>query len=232
MDKLMRKLTGLLGLCLIGVFLLSCCGKQTALNGGASGSGEAQGNGGESADALVLVNCWQPISDAYAVTLMEIGNGQAVDRLCYGPLMEMLSACQEAGLQPLVCSGYRDVEEQTRLYQNKVQRLMDSGLSRRDAESAAGREVAYPGTSEHHTGLAVDIVDVNYQMLDNAQENTAVQQWLMAHSWEYGFVLRYPTDKTDVTGIIYEPWHYRYVGKEAARVMYDQGLCLEEYLEQ
>ena len=91
--------------------------------------------------------------------------------------------------------------------------------------------VALPGTSEHQTGLALDIVDAGYQELDEAQENTPVQQWLMRNSWRYGFILRYPTGKSNITGIIYEPWHYRYVGRDAARAIYESGLCLEEYLE-
>ena len=73
-------------------------------------------------------------------------------------------------------------------------------------------------------------MDINNQHLDRSQEDTPVQRWLMAHSWEYGFILRYPNDKSGVTGIIYEPWHYRYVGREAAREIYESGLCLEEYL--
>ena len=91
--------------------------------------------------------------------------------------------------------------------------------------------MAVPGTSEHQLGLALDIVDRSNQNLDESQEDTAVQQWLMKHSWEYGFILRFPTGKSDVTGIIYEPWHYRYVGKEAAKEIYDRGICLEEYLD-
>ena len=91
--------------------------------------------------------------------------------------------------------------------------------------------MAVPGTSEHQLGLAVDIVDRSNQNLDESQEDTAVQQWLMAHSWEYGFILRFPTGKSDITGIIYEPWHYRYVGRDAAKEIYDRGICLEEYLD-
>ena len=90
--------------------------------------------------------------------------------------------------------------------------------------------MARPGASEHQTGLAVDIVDINYQLLDEGQEDTAVQIWLMAHCAEYGFILRYPTDKSELTGVSYEPWHYRYVGTEAARAIMGGGLCLEEYL--
>lgn len=88
-----------------------------------------------------------------------------------------------------------------------------------------------PGTSEHHTGLALDIVSQNYQLLDEEQENTPEQQWLMHNSYKYGFILRYPNDKSKITGIHYEPWHYRYVGKEIAKEIYEQGICLEEYLE-
>jgi D-alanyl-D-alanine carboxypeptidase len=73
-------------------------------------------------------------------------------------------------------------------------------------------------------------VDISNQILDESQEDTAVQQWLMTNSWQYGFVLRYPKGKSAYTGTIYEPWHYRYVGEEAAKAIYDANLCLEEYL--
>ena len=91
--------------------------------------------------------------------------------------------------------------------------------------------MAVPGTSEHQTGLALDIVSAGYQLLDEAQEDTAEQKWLMEHCWEYGFILRFPEDKTEITGIGYEPWHYRYVGRETAEAIHKSGLCLEEYLQ-
>lgn len=91
--------------------------------------------------------------------------------------------------------------------------------------------VAYPGTSEHQLGLAADIVARSYQLLDDQQAQTAEARWLKEHCAEYGFILRYPTDKTSLTGVIFEPWHYRYVGEEAAREIMGQGICLEEYLE-
>ena len=91
--------------------------------------------------------------------------------------------------------------------------------------------VALPGTSEHQLGLAVDIVDLDHQLLDESQEQTAVQQWLMTNSWRYGFILRYPTAKTETTGIIYEPWHYRYVGRDHAQAIRQSGQCLEEFLQ-
>lgn len=180
---------------------------------------------------LTLVSPEHPLSEDYAVTLTRLKNGQAVDERCYPALQEMMDACRAEGLEPLICSSYRTWEKQTRLFENKVARFAAGGLSPEAAQTEAARVVAVPGTSEHQLGLAVDIVDSAYQLLDDAQADTPVQQWLMAHAWEYGFVLRYPRDKEDVTGIVWEPWHYRYVGKEAAEEMTAQQLCLEEYLD-
>lgn len=135
-------------------------------------------------------------------------------------------------LTPVICSAYRTQDFQQTLHDNKVSEWMEQGYSREEAREKAGHQVAVPGTSEHQLGLAVDIVDVNYQLLDTNQENTAVQKWLLENSWRYGFILRYPTGQTDVTGIVYEPWHYRYVGKEYAQDIHEKGLCLEQYLEQ
>lgn len=130
----------------------------------------------------------------------------------------------------MICSAYRTTERQTKLFNNRIKRMMSKGYSRAAAEADTRTVVAVPGTSEHQLGLAVDIVDKKYQGLDERQEKTAVQKWLMKNSWKYGFILRYPTGKSDITGIIYEPWHYRYVGKKAAKEIYEQGVCLEEYL--
>ena len=180
---------------------------------------------------LRLVNRWNPIPEGYAPKLTLLQNGQAVDERCYPDLQEMMDACRAAGLEPLICSSYRTRQDQEELYENKVQRLIEQGSGEMTARAEASSVVAVPGTSEHQLGLAVDIVDMNDQNLDESQENTPVQQWLMAHSWEYGWILRYPTDKSDITGIIYEPWHYRYVGKDAAREIHTLGVCLEEYLD-
>ncbi|HJB13405.1 MAG TPA: D-alanyl-D-alanine carboxypeptidase family protein [Candidatus Oscillibacter excrementigallinarum] len=179
---------------------------------------------------LLLVNRWNPIPDGYTFELTQLKQGHAVDARAYPDLQEMMDACRAAGLDPKICSSYRTQDKQQELYENKIQRLMDEGYSYERAVEEAGTVVAVPGTSEHQTGLALDIVDASYQILDEEQENTQVQQWLMEHSWEYGFVLRYPNGKSETTGIIYEPWHYRYVGREAAREMTELGLCLEEYV--
>lgn len=179
---------------------------------------------------LVLVNPWNPVSENHQITRTELKNGHSVDERCYPDLQKMMDDCRAEGLSPLICSSYRSAEEQELLYQNQVNRLLNEGYAQSEAESEAGKVVAVPGTSEHQLGLAVDIVDVNNQNLNETQEQTQVQQWLMQNSWKYGFVLRYPADKSDITGIIYEPWHYRYVGKEAAASIYEQDICLEEYL--
>ncbi|MCI8524645.1 MAG: M15 family metallopeptidase [Oscillospiraceae bacterium] len=189
------------------------------------------GAAAEDADwALRLVNPWNALPQDYTVTLVQLRNGQAVDERCYPDLQAMMDACRAAGLSPLICSSWRSWEDQAALYQSKVAQFEARGYDRDSAEAEAGQIVAVPGTSEHQLGLAVDIVDESYQHLDEAQARTAVQQWLLEHCWEYGFVLRYPPEKSGLTGIIYEPWHYRYVGRVAARAMRQQDVCLEEYL--
>ena len=142
----------------------------------------------------------------------------------------MLQACRDAGLTPYIASAYRTHADQIYLHNNKIQRLINEGYSEAEARELAGTVVAVPGTSEHELGLAFDLVDDSYRNLDEAQENTAVQKWLMENSWKYGFILRYPNDKSEITGIIYEPWHYRYVGKEVSKELHESGLTLEEYL--
>lgn len=179
---------------------------------------------------LTLVNTWNPLSRDYTFTPTELVNGFKVDQRCYPDLQAMMDACRGSRLSPVICSAYRSYEKQEELYQNKVDKLIARGYSRSSAETEAAKEIAFPGTSEHQLGLAMDIVDLNNQNLDESQEDTAVQKWLMEHSWEYGFILRYPNGKSDITGIIYEPWHYRYVGREAAAEIYEKGICLEEYL--
>ena len=179
---------------------------------------------------LLLVNPWNPIPENYEPELTYLRNGQAVDSRCYPELQQMMDDCRAAGFAPLICASYRTMEKQEALFEDKEARLIREGCPETEIEAEAENVVAYPGTSEHQLGLALDIVDVSYQQLDTEQENTPVQQWLMKNSWKYGFILRYPTDKSDITGIIYEPWHYRYVGKEAAAEIYENKLCLEEYL--
>ena len=180
---------------------------------------------------LCLVNPWHPLPEGYQPQLTQVENGHQVDSRCAADLEAMLADCRAAGHTPLLCSSYRTQEKQTQLYNNLVQKQIARGNSRSEAMAKAAKEVAVPGTSEHQLGLAVDIVDTQNQVLNRAQEDTAVQQWLMEHCWEYGFILRYPPDKGEKTGIIYEPWHYRYVGREYAQAIRQSGLCLEESLQ-
>lgn len=181
---------------------------------------------------LILINPWNKLPGGYSIATVQLKNGLYVDKRCYPDLQDMMDACRAYGLSPVICSAYRSWEKQNELFSNRVSSFISQGYSRTEAEKEAGKVVAVPGTSEHQTGLALDIVDINNQHLDESQEQTPVQQWLMENSWKYGFILRYPNDKSDITGIIYEPWHYRYVGKKAAKEIYEQGICLEEYLEQ
>ncbi len=188
--------------------------------------------GAEDGWMLTLVNPWNPLPEDFTCTRIQLANGHSVDERCYPDLQAMMDGCRAAGLSPTICSSYRSQEKQEQLYQNKVDRLAAQGWSLEEAKVEAAKSVAIPGASEHQLGLAVDIVDKHSQVLDNSQADTPAQQWLMEHSWEYGFILRYPEGKSEITGIIYEPWHYRYVGKEAAAEIHELGLCLEEYLTQ
>ena len=166
------------------------------------------------------------------MTTSSLPNGESVDSRCFAELVSMLDACRAAGGEPVVCSSYRPLSKQETLFENQVKKLMTSGMAREEAEIEAGKTVAVPGTSEHELGLAVDLCDFDNQNLDDTQAETKTQKWLMEHSWEYGFILRYPESKSAITGIIFEPWHYRYVGREAAEEITKKGICLEEYLRQ
>lgn len=181
---------------------------------------------------LVLVNYKYPIKSGYVPDLRMV-DGRSVftfDTRAADALEKMLSDCRAEGLSPLICSAYRTEEMQEKLFNNKVSVYLSSGYSYDDAVALAKTSVAYPGTSEHQLGLAVDIVSLDYQILDKGQLKTEEQQWLMKNCWKYGFILRYPDNKSDITGVIFEPWHYRYVGLEAAKEIMEKGITLEEYL--
>lgn len=185
---------------------------------------------------ILLVNPWNPVPDGYEPDLVELNmdvsvEGSKVDRSCYEALMEMINTCNRTVPRVCVVSSYRTHEYQTNSYNRKVQSYLDQGYTQEQAEAEAATIIAKPGTSEHQLGLAVDIIDTRLWELEEKQETLPAQKWLMEHAWEFGFVLRYPKDKIDQTGIIYEPWHYRYVGKEVAKELHDSGLTLEAYLQ-
>lgn len=179
---------------------------------------------------LILVNSDNYLPDDFEIELEQLRGGQSVDKRCYPDLQRMMDDCRAQGLEPLVCSSYRSVERQEELFAAETEMFEAQGYSKEKAYSLAAAQVAVPRTSEHHTGLALDIVDANNQILDDTQADTPAQKWLMENCFNYGFILRYPANKQDITGIIYEPWHYRYVGEETAREIHSGGLCLEEYL--
>lgn len=179
---------------------------------------------------VVLVNPWNSIPEDLQVNLLPLDNEELVEVSCYQALLQMLSDCESAGNKPYVCSAYRTQAKQEYLYQRKVDYYLKRDYEQEEAEELAAQVVAIPGTSEHQLGLAADICDKDYPYLDEKQAETKTQQWLMEHCWEYGFILRYPTGSTEITGIIYEPWHYRYVGVEIATELQELGITLEEYL--
>ena len=165
-----------------------------------------------------IANAGNSIGD-YTPELASL-EGQQFDKRIVDAMKKFVAAARAQGLTVCLSSGYRSYDEQNYLYQRKVAQY---------GEEAAAKIVAPPGTSEHQTGLACDITDKYYDFKDSSLENTALYQWMSQHCQEYGFIVRYPKDKEDVTGIIYEPWHFRYVGVEAATYIMDKGLCLEEF---
>ena len=197
---------------------------------GITPEGEFASNG----QLITLVNPWHSVPEDYSVELTPISEGHQVASVAYKDYADMIRECTNAGHQPVVCSSYRTQEYQQGLFERKIQRILDdptTSYTEAEARIIAAREVAVPGTSEHQLGLALDIIDSRNWNLDESQAQMPTQQWLMENSWRYGWILRYPNEKSEITGIIYEPWHYRYVGREVAAEIHSLGLCLEEYLQ-
>ena len=174
---------------------------------------------------LILVNADHPMPEGYSVTLKELRNDQWVDERIYPELQQMFDDARAEGIYPLINESYRSAERQQEILDNYIAAYEAEGLSTEEAQQRALEVVAKPGTSEHQLGLALDII-VEYE-----EDSTVTWQWLKENCWRYGFILRYPEDKTEITGISYEPWHFRYVGAEAAQQITERGITLEEYLE-
>ena len=174
---------------------------------------------------LILVNAEHPVPEDYSVTLKELRNDQWVDERIYPELQQMFDDARAEGIYPLINESYRSAERQQEILDNYIAAYEAEGLSTEEAQQRALEVVAKPGTSEHQLGLALDII-VEYE-----EDSTQTWQWLKENCWRYGFILRYPEDKTEITGISYEPWHFRYVGAEAAQQITERGITLEEYLE-
>ena len=165
--------------------------------------------------------------DDYSPTVVSVGDNYKLEAKAAAAWQDMQAAAWEDGVSLWIISAYRTLERQTELYNEKVEEYKNLGYSEADAKLEAGKWVAVPGTSEHCLGYAADLCS-----LEESFENSEQFAWLQEHCAEYGFILRYPKDKVDITKISYEPWHYRYVGSNHAQIIMSQGLCLEEYLEQ
>lgn len=175
---------------------------------------------------LILINKDNCIPENYEVKLLKLSNGEKVDERIYPELQKMFNDARAAGLELFVAQGYRTSDEQQKLLDDKQKAYEKEGNSPAEAKELAEKWVAVPGTSEHQLGIAVDI-----NADDKKCKPDDVYNWLSRNAHKYGFINRYPSDKTDITGIIYEPWHYRYVGKDAAAEIYEKNICLEEYIQ-
>ena len=175
---------------------------------------------------LILVNDDYSVPNNYEVELTELSNGEKVDTRIYPQLQQMFDDARAAGLELFVREGYRTTQDQKQIMEDRIQQYRNEGYSRSEAKELAEKYVAVPGTSEHELGIAVDInADTSKCSSD------AVYTWLANNAYRYGFIKRYPSEKTEITGVNNEPWHYRYVGVEAAKEIQERGICLEEYID-
>lgn len=177
----------------------------------------------------VLINKDTPIK-SYAPSVRQFGSdGPYVDKRMIDSLSSLVDAAKEAGFEPYISVGYRSYADQQQLFNEKASELSQNGVyTYEEAQQIAAEIVAKPGTSDHQTGLAVDILDKEYEVLDYSKMDSKFFDWIDANCAQFGFIKRYPSNKKSVTGWD-EPWHYRYVGKEVAEFIMKNGMCLEEF---
>ena len=184
---------------------------------------------------MVLVNHTSKMPDDYTFDTKECGSATAVNKtlqtVACDAFLEMQKAAAADGVTVWMQSGYRSVKYQTSLYERKTKYYLDKGYDNAAAREKAAAVVNPPGYSEHNCGLAADLNSPEHTGLDEGFEKTAAFRWLCEHAGDYGFILRYPKDAEDKTEIIYEPWHWRYVGVENAAKINASGLCFEDYIE-
>lgn len=184
---------------------------------------------------MVLVNHTSKMPDDYTFDTKECGSATAVNKTLQTAACDAFLSMQKAaaadGVTVWMQSGYRSVKYQTSLYERKTKYYLDKGYDNATAKEKAAAVVNPPGYSEHNCGLAADLNSPEHTGLDEGFEKTAAFRWLCEHAGDYGFILRYPKDAEDKTEIIYEPWHWRYVGVENAAKINASGLCFEEYIE-
>ena len=184
---------------------------------------------------MVLVNHTSKMPDDYTFDTKECGSATAVNKTLQTAACDAFLSMQKAaaadGVTVWMQSGYRSVKYQTSLYERKTKYYLDKGYDNAAAKEKAAAVVNPPGYSEHNCGLAADLNSPEHTGLDEGFEKTAAFRWLCEHAGDYGFILRYPKDAEDKTEIIYEPWHWRYVGVENAAKINASGLCFEDYIE-
>ena len=184
---------------------------------------------------LLLVNGNHPLAENHEGKLTTIEdkyrqpgyNLNQMNEKAYPYFKAMCEAAWKDGVELKACSPYRAYNIQQMLFNRQVNKWKANGMSNAEADKKAATIVARPGTSEHQTGLAIDFVQA-----DPKFEQHPAFKWLLENAADYGFILRFPKDKEDITGVIYEAWHYRFVGIYEAQAIKESGLCLEEYLEQ
>lgn len=180
---------------------------------------------------LILVNTNNILPKDFTVSLQEIKGGK-VDVRIAKPLLKMIEDAKADGVTLTVCSAYRNVPKQKDLFAQEIGRYREQGYNEEESTKLAKRYVNPPGASEHHTGLAIDFLTDSYTSLDEGFGDTRAYGWLSVNARNYGFIERYPSGKEEVTGIFWEPWHYRYVGVQNAKDILETGEVLEEYLTQ
>ena len=181
---------------------------------------------------LILVNKQHPIPESYTFPIGKLSKNMQCDARTIEPLQRMLKDAYAAGVSLIVTSPYRSGNRQSHLFRARVSQYMEGGCSYADAYKKAAYAITIPGASEHQIGLAFDIITNSYSQLDEGFGDTGAGKWLADNAYRYGFILRYPKGGETVTGIEYEPWHFRYVGEDAAKIIYENHLTLEEFWEQ
>ncbi len=180
--------------------------------------------------SLILINKKYHIPDDYKFELAVVKGLINADVRVAPHLLEMIQTAKSQGVILYICSPYRDEEKQQELFDKKKASYIKKGMSEKEAYDLASQTVAIPGTSEHQVGLAFDFITEGYMQLDEGFEETDAGKWLKENSADFGFILRYPKGKEEITEIEYEPWHYRYVGEAAAHEIMDRNITLEEYV--
>lgn len=172
---------------------------------------------------FILINNWNSLPENFNVILRETENGEKVDERIYPYLEKLFFDAKKAGHSPELTSGYRSEEKQQQLFDDKIKEYRSAGYSKKEAKQLTLKEVSKPGYSEHETGLALDINSTS-------GDSWELYGWLKDNCHKYGFIVRYPGGKEEITGIQYEPWHLRFVGKDSAKYIYETGITLEEYI--